>query len=387
MKKQIAPMKQYSLLTNPIHMKNYLVIAITLISTLATAQENTFPETGKVGIGTTEPTFDLEVKSQLENLSSNFVQRWSNRESDENDLSLNTIWNNQGINHYFNQKYDGKDYRTLAFYKGNVGIGTLNPTATLELETRVSPRTTHLVQKWGNTETDDANLKLFSRWDQDGINHYFGQRLGGVEYTNLSFYRGKTGIGTITPRADLEIKTPIKPRSSANAQIWSNTGADNNLLFLQTTWDAKYGINYNLVQKHDGTNAISLAFHRGNVGIGTATPDAKLTVGGLVHATGVKVDLSVPGADYVFHNEYTLMTLKDVQDHIAKKGHLPNVPSAIEMETNGIELGTMNMKLLEKIEELTLYAIEQEKKLKEQQAKNENLESRLEKLEAFSDQK
>ncbi|RZS90542.1 tail fiber protein [Aquimarina brevivitae] len=111
----------------------------------------------------------------------------------------------------------------------------------------------------------------------------------------------------------------------------------------------------------------------GKVGIGTMSPDSELTVKGNIHAEEIKIDLSVPAPDYVFTKEYDLLSIEEVQQHIANKGHLPNIPSAKEMEANGVELGVMNMKLLEKIEELTLYTIEQEKRIK-------SLEEKLEKI-------
>ncbi len=111
-------------------------------------------------------------------------------------------------------------------------------------------------------------------------------------------------------------------------------------------------------------------FNGGNVGIGTASPDSKLTVKGKIHAEEVKVDLSVPGPDYVFKEGYDLKSLEEVKNYIKEHGHLPNIASAKEMQANGIKLGEMNMKLLEKIEELTLYVLEQESKLK---TKNEEL--------------
>ncbi|BFP40639.1 hypothetical protein FGF1_14840 [Flavobacteriaceae bacterium GF1] len=114
----------------------------------------------------------------------------------------------------------------------------------------------------------------------------------------------------------------------------------------------------------------------GNLGIGTTTPDAKLTVKGDIHAEEVKVDLNVPAPDYVFKEGYDLKSLQEVQDYIKEHGHLPNIPSAQEMEENGIELGGMNMKLLEKIEELTLYVLQQEEELDKKDKKIMGLEEK-----------
>ncbi|MBV8325492.1 cell wall anchor protein [Chryseobacterium sp.] len=82
-------------------------------------------------------------------------------------------------------------------------------------------------------------------------------------------------------------------------------------------------------------------------------------------------------ADYVFKKEYKLRSLEEVEKHIEEKGHLPNIPSAGEVEKEGINLGEMDAKLLEKIEELTLYSIEQNKQLKSQSQKIEKLEQEL----------
>ena len=118
----------------------------------------------------------------------------------------------------------------------------------------------------------------------------------------------------------------------------------------------------------------------GNVGIGTTVPGSKLTVKGRVHAEEVKVDLSVPGPDYVFKEGYNLKSLEEVQNYIKEHGHLPNIPSAKEMEVDGIQLGEMNMKLLEKIEELTLYIISMKKELKRLDRQNESLHNQLQEL-------
>ncbi|MDC8106356.1 cell wall anchor protein [Chryseobacterium sp. B21-037] len=86
---------------------------------------------------------------------------------------------------------------------------------------------------------------------------------------------------------------------------------------------------------------------------------------GKIKAKEVEVKANV-WADYVFKKEYPLRSLEDVEKHIHEKGHLPNIPTAKEVLENGINVAEMNSKLLEKIEELTLYSIEQNKQIKHQ---------------------
>jgi hypothetical protein len=106
-------------------------------------------------------------------------------------------------------------------------------------------------------------------------------------------------------------------------------------------------------------------FENGYVGIGvTGVPTAELTVGGKVHAREVKVNISAgTGPDYVFLSSYRLRPLSEVSLFINQHHHLPEVPEAASMEKDGVNVSEMNMLLLKKIEELTLYIIDQNEKL------------------------
>lgn len=140
---------------------------------------------------------------------------------------------------------------------------------------------------------------------------------------------------------------------------------------------------HNLVVKGGSALVEDDLFTTGNIGIGTKdTKGYELAVNGKIHTKEVAVDLD-GWADYVFEANYNLPSLQQVENHITEKGHLMNIPSAAEVAEKGIQLGEMNAKLLEKIEELTLYTIDQEKQLKAQKAKNEAQEARLAKLEAL----
>lgn len=116
---------------------------------------------------------------------------------------------------------------------------------------------------------------------------------------------------------------------------------------------------------------------------GTSVPAGyRLAVVGKVICEEVEVQLSADWPDYVFEDSYTLMSLNELENSIKEEGHLPGIPSAEEVEAGGVGLGEMQVKLLLKIEELTLHMIEMKKELNTVHAEKELLESRVSELEA-----
>lgn len=101
----------------------------------------------------------------------------------------------------------------------------------------------------------------------------------------------------------------------------------------------------------------------GNVGIGTANPTYKLSVKGNIRSEEVVVETG--WADYVFDETYSLRPLNEVEKFIRQHKHLPNIPSAKEIEIKGLHLGDVQKRMMEKIEELTLYIIKQQKEIDE----------------------
>ncbi len=117
----------------------------------------------------------------------------------------------------------------------------------------------------------------------------------------------------------------------------------------------------------------------GYVGIGTISPNEMLTVDGTIEAEEIIVEQNV-GADFVFDEGYNLPKLDEVKAYIQQHNHLPGIPSAKEMKQNGVKVGNLQMKLLQKIEELTLYIIELEKRDHIKTRKIQKLEKMVESL-------
>jgi len=217
--------------------------------------------------------------------------------------------------------------------------------------------------QWNLFAHNDGRL-LFRRTDNNAD--------GGIKFALKGDH---VGIGTSAPSSLLDAvsannnKTRLNYADTPSVSFIPNNG--NSHFHISHTLDNRLTISQG---SNVANNKLLTIVNSGAVGIGTTSPDAKLAVNGKIHAKEVKVDLT-GWPDYVFANNHDLPTLKEVEKHIKEKGHLIKIPSAKEVEENGVELGEMNKLLLEKIEELTLYTLEQEKKL--MQMKNLELELEL----------
>ena len=182
------------------------------------------------------------------------------------------------------------------------------------------------------------------------------------QYGNPRFrIRAVNTIGVLDQGIYVNIK--IRPINFNNSWTALNvTGNDLSVNKMQPMTD-EWNLYVGNAFSSDGAKIAIKADALGNVGVGTATPDEKLTVKGKIHAEEVKVDLVVPAPDYVFDNDYPLIPLSEIQNYIKENKHLPEVPSAKEMEKKGINLSEMNILLLKKVEELTLHLIKQEERI------------------------
>ena len=114
----------------------------------------------------------------------------------------------------------------------------------------------------------------------------------------------------------------------------------------------------------------------GEIAINTETfaTGYQMSVNGKIICTELRVAALTNWPDYVFSDDYKLMPLDELEEAISQNGHLPNIPSAEQVEAEGFEVGMMNKLLMEKVEELTLYIIELNKQVEAQNKRIQELE-------------
>ena len=176
---------------------------------------------------------------------------------------------------------------------------------------------------------------------------------------------GSVGIGTTTPENGfkLDVNGLSSMGTSGSARLYLGT-INASTAFIQSR---NLSINQKLLFSGSAYN-----FDIGNVGIGIAYPTEKLSVNGKIRAHEIKVE-TTGWPDFVFKPDYNNPSLLSVEKFIKINGHLPGIPSAEIIEREGVNLGEMNKKLLQKIEELTLHLIRQEKEITELKRKTDKL--------------
>lgn len=269
---------------------------------------------GNVGIGTSTPGYKLQVHG-------------------------NSIFGNPG---------SGYDFTTIDA-NGNLGIGT-QPFTNMALSIKRYANVTAGI-RFENTFPGNSSFAALQ----------MGQDVNatGTKFLNI-LYASNAVVSTGIYQAN---GSTIYNNGNGGLTLGSKQGA---LRFFLGGWEDEFE---RMRITPEGALAIGT----------TALPasDAKLAVKGFIYAQKVKVTLT-GWADYVFDAGYPLRPLSEVEQYIQQHHHLPEVPSTAEVEKNGLDLGDNQVILLKKIEELTLYIIEQNRKLEEQ---GKQLKEQAQKLE------
>jgi hypothetical protein len=291
---------------------------------------------------------------------------------------------------------------------GNVGIGIGNPESKLDVngDSFLLSDTRRI---YGNNDKNNYYLTHYPVVGSSGLDiHWFGGIKFGTSNGDVMqiLQNGYVGIGTTTPAYKLHVVGESYSEGhtiqSYSPQLYlkRNTTNGGYIQGIQTqqldgTNNWFFGNYYSdrwIVSKGDHQGSKFVVKENGNVGVGVFDPQYKLDVAGKSSFTdNMKVDAKIeakeikvtttPTADFVFEEDYNLPKLEEVEKHIKEKKHLPEIASAKQMEKEGVNVGEFQIKLLQKIEELTLYTIEQNKKIEAQNKQILEQNQRIEKLE------
>ncbi|WP_405206224.1 hypothetical protein [Aquimarina sp. LLG6339-5] len=346
---------------------------------------------GYVGIGYSNPASPLHIVSNYDGImtlqtsdDSWLYTNWK----DKNGTRKAYVGFDSSLTNFRINLENGADRFTVN--GANVGIGTYSPAAKLHV-VGDGVRASNFSIESINDRTNDSPWYGLGRGNFTDLSNdnvktsvqlagYYGLLLKTAAGSLGIHQNGNVGIGTTNPQSKFVVKNggqTINFSSGTNSSGYAlDVGVNDDGINLYNNSTVR-GFNFKNI---NGT--LMKIVHNGNVGIGTTNPDAKLTVKGNIHTQEVKVDLNGAVApDYVLLDNYNLKTINEVEAYIKDQGHLPNIPSAAEMEQNGIELKQMNLNLLEKIEELTLYTIAQEKRIKELESRDVKIKTLEEKIE------
>ncbi|MFL9485734.1 hypothetical protein ACI6Q2_23350, partial [Chitinophagaceae bacterium LWZ2-11] len=320
---------------------------------------------------------------------------------------------------------------------GNVGIGTLNPVTPLTIynaagmghltiQSNDNPTISSRADIDFHVVTTGHMMSRISGYYENSVGGGFGGLFLSTNYNGTISERmrilsnGNVGIGTTTPQSKLEVAGSLYSYAcgygmedvSTSTKNYANYSSDNNGSVVISTNLFTSGDNLKIAKTHttmSGSailipgnyqphqngivfyttppasvttgdnykgNISMLITAEGNVGIGTTSPTEKFAVNGNIRSR--KLIVTQQGwPDYVFDSTYTLTPLAQVEQFIKDNKHLPDVPSAKEVTDKGLDVGDNQAMLLKKIEELTLYMIEQNKKMDEMKKENNRTKNEM----------
>ncbi len=252
---------------------------------------------------------------------------------------------------------------------GNLGLqGNSNPQAPLSFASTLDKKISFYRGATGDASVGvyGNELRFSSDYNNADITFGYDNYTNGFTEKFRMKANGNMGIGTNNPQNKLEVSGRIRSGKDGiyGGGLWIDGPTvpgiaflgmedDNTLGFFSSNFG--WGMHYDLV---DGSFRIGTA----NKATGYA-----LNIGGKAIAEEIRVQLQANWPDYVFADDYKLMPLPELEKYVKANRHLPEIPAAAILEKEGTDLGEMQRKLMQKVEELTLYIIEQDKKIEQLQ--------------------
>ena len=361
-----------------------------------------------LGVGTCSPQKPLHVNGELRisdpQNSSKYLDISPSNNSFYNSSSQPFRFNNKVIS--TNGFYSNNSNLTLGTNStpqitilnntGYVGIGTTTPESKLHVDGGIKiGNGTSLTERFLNVlKFGNSNNVKIGEFDADDMLSFTASK--------YCFNSGYVGINTKTAAYPLDVNGKVFLHNYDSEQGWANSylywqghslvmgtppgaAAHNSLdlkpggttdipdaLFSRLRMYTATSTNVQIQKIELQTESNCWFMNEGNFGIGTSSPTHKLDVRGTIRANEILVNIP-SGADFVFDKGYQLMPLEDLSEYVQQNKHLPEVKPATEMEQDGVTMGEMQIKLLQKVEELTLYILQQ-------QAEIEILKQQIEKL-------
>jgi len=341
------------------------LIAVTLIFLGGSAiAQNTFPNTGNVGVGTTSPTAGLDVNRHMKIDSTltvkDSVRLKSKLTVDQKAVfKQNVVVRGQLLRAYHNAKINNN---LVVDNKLTVdGVTKLNgvvkmPNLQIPNQNDLDSGLYEVVIKMPNGKLKTIPVQMFVENQPQPLystNPCADLTTNGFwTYSPNSIWTKCTnvGINVDNPQAELEVDGRVHSKIFSAGYYFNNP----------TFWVTGNGVTIRAQAGNVANRSPLVVYDFNNNKLFQVQND------GLVRAKEVKVDLDYANwPDYVFEKDYKMISLEQIAKYIVKYKHLPGVPSAQKIKTEGLSLGKMQTILMQKIEELTLYAINQNTQIKD----------------------
>jgi hypothetical protein len=368
--------------------------AILLWANVAFSQTNVFPTNGDAAIKTGQLL--LETNTWRESLLTFKDTHYTPFQLYQFQLESDGLKLKQDatVNYQFKS---GGDF---IVNNGKLGVGTDTPIGKIDIRHAGGQLSLSGGSVVGGLWTSTTDIMYLADWNT------------GTRGLNINMSNGNVGVGISTPEGKLHVRGVAyfgnENQDSYHRIAVGGSGGNYGSVgygykYTNNSHEHIYSVadyasqlrfdigGFNFLTAPNGSAGTQVPFasamlikQNGNVGIGTTNPNQKLTVNGTIYGKEVKVDLNVPGPDYVFEPTYNLPSLTEIETYIKANKHLPEVPSAKEMEADGINLSEMNMLLLRKIEELTLHLIDQNKLIDKLQFAHDSADASAKKMEELT---